>query len=574
MRRYLLASACLLLGAPAATAQVPTGPSSAAPWFGSLKSQSMANFDTVNIDPNADAITDGIPTKLLPAASLPCHQVGQVFVLSQDCRAVQFTKQAQSYAFSLNAANNDDGTGKPTGTAPGASGTDKVVVYIGADQNSFNSDMWGVNEVIQARAGGRGVAGAEWDLNRMLTCTSAADEAWASHTNSTINDPAYCPQFLGQWITGLNVAGTTGGPAVFVTSVNGPLWNDGVQLFGNSVRDTGFMDASNSVTVLKAHGTHSYGEDWQNAHLTKAAVAFMSGNFWGPSETDATNPNGQGIFWFPGPASNGSAGGTDSIVDNGSGLTLTSSLVSAVRGPSVELDAGTIFVNPAPGTAGNAQTPYFQQTPSNGHLHIGQVGTTGGSVDVDGTLTASNVTAKLAIYLPPIIVGSTTYQPTLSTDGPTGNLRISNTPAVMVPSLLATSGVVYGSSPTHRPAQLALGAYGSGNIALTPAPGIAESGTNDLGTFLSGGVKLTGEIMCQNGTDTASWHIAATYLVKSSVLTLTGLTTTVDVPPTSGATSWLLATTADTANSSPEIVAGVGSATASCSASVSLLTVN
>ncbi len=519
----------------------------------------LRTFDTVNIDPNAGQFGQ------LPVASLPCHQVSQVYVVAQTCLGSQASSSAETYGYSFNMANTDSGTGAPSSGAPGGSGTDKVVVYIGGDQQSSHSNLWGLNEVVWARDGMGGVTGAELDLNRAASCDSKTDLSWIGDTN--------CPQFIGQWITGLN-GGGTGGPAIFITAVGGSkksLWNDGVAIAGGlAVRDTGFLDASNSNTVMKANGTHSYGVDVYNANITGAAVRLMSGNFYG-------SVNGQGIFWYPGPASNGSAGGADSITDFGAGLTLSTdnSHIVTLSGGNVLVSAGALFISQNNGSS-SLPTPFLQQD-ATGNLRVGQAGISSGGLNVDGTVTTTNLNVKSAIVFP-AVAGN---QPLLTTDS-TGSLHISGNGTggslhidePLNPSSVASSGPVtagtlssagtltYGtgnSSGNHKVVEGTLSVYNlNGNVALTPN-GLAESASNNIAVITTGGAKLTADVMCQNQTDSASWIVKATYLTVNGTLTQQGQAITADVAATTGAKSWLIASTVDTANSAPEVVVGLGS---------------
>ncbi len=539
------------------------GSSSAAPFSidssGNALLASLRSFDTINIDPNAGQFAQ------LPVATLPCHQVSQVYVLAQTCLGSQAATAAETYGYSFNMANTDSGGGAPAGTAAGGLGTDKVVMYIGGDQRSPHSNLWGVNEVLWARDGMGGVAGNELDMNRAASCNSKTDLAWIGDTS--------CPQFLGQWITGLN-GGGTGGPAIFITAAGGntntSLWNDGVAIGGGlAVRDTGFLDASNSVTMLKANATHTYGVDVYNSNITTAAVRLMSGNFWGPA-------NGQGIFWTPGPFSNGSAGGADSITDYGAGLTLstdTTHLVTLVGGNAL-VKAGALYISQNPAPSGLA-TPFLQQD-ATGNLRVGQAGSTSGGLDVDGTVTTSNLNVKSAIVFPavagnqPVLttdskgalhIGGNGSGGSLSVDEPLNPSSVAATGPVTAGSLSAGASVSYGtanSAGNHAVIEGTLSAYyPSGNVALTPN-GLAETASNNIAIITRGGAKLTADVMCQNGTDSASWIVTGTYLVVNSALTLQGHTIVADVAATPGGGSWLIAPTVDTANSAPEIVVGFG----------------
>ena len=316
------------------------------------------NFDTVGINPDQGGYTS------LPSVANPCHQIGQVYVLAYGCLATQASSPAETYAYSFNLANTDPGGTGPAAGQPGATGTDKVAVYVGADEQSSNSNLWGVNEVVQARAAGGGVTGAEWDLNRYNPCNTATDLSWVGHTAS-------CPQFIGQWITGLS-GGGTGGPAMMITGVGStPLWNDGIAILGATVRDTGYLDTSDSTAAFKAVNTHIYGLDLSTSSVTKG-VHFSSGYA------------GQGIYWDPG------AGATDSILDSGQGLTLNtdSSHTMNFSGANMAFTTGAIVLQDLQNPVAN--NPYMRMN-SDGSWHMGQFNIATGGLSVDGTIRAGNI---------------------------------------------------------------------------------------------------------------------------------------------------------------------------------------
>lgn len=578
MRRVLLLGSCLTtIFATRAYSQAVTASSVNAsvssPTFsidtnGNSLLNSLRSFDTVNVDPNNGQYN------LLPVASLPCHQVAQVYVLAQTCLGSQASTAAETYGYSFNMANTDSGSGAPASGAAGYRNTDKVVVYTGGDQRTSYSALWGQNTVVASEKLSSGltgqVAGYELDMNRYNTCSSNVDGLGGSTVVNGVT-MITCNPFIGFWVTGLN-GGGTGGPAVFITSTGGnssQLFSDGVQIGGSlTVRDTGFLDASGSSTAFKANAIHSVGLDLSGSQINKQAIVLGSGNA-------SALGSGQGIFFNP-SALGSLPGGTDSVTDTGGGLKITTDTAHllSLSGGNISLTSGAIYVqNPS---ISGLPTPYIQQN-SDGNLRVAQSGSTSGGLDVDGTVNAANLTLRGSIFFPsvngnqPVLttdssgslhISGTNSKTALDVDEPTNFSSLAATGTVSAGNFSSGGSVTYGTSNAagnHQVMDIAISSYtNSGTVALTPQAG-AESATNNLGVVTSGGVKVTADVMCQNGTDLSSWVIKAAYLVINGTLTKLGQSATADIPATSGAASWAIAATVDTANSAPEIVVGFGS---------------
>lgn len=406
--------------------------------------QGVQSYDGTQ-DPNT-----GIPGKILPSLSMPCHAIGQSYVISSGCFGAVATDSREGYAWNFGFTNSDDGT-IPSGTTTNTSAPDKVSMYISADQRSIYSPLWGMNLVlaihpdswngigvlsIAVTSGGSGYTSAPQViisapngassapiqatatatvLNGVVTSVTitqkgkgydeanpptvtfvgggATTQASGTPTVGPIarfkgvsgfemdmgnghecdvsafgNGDGSCPANRGLWLTGGSTTNRTTGPAAYITSIgNVPLWDMGIYLDGNSVRDSAFVDYTNSKQSIRIGGSHADGLNLSTGKFSEAAIKLASGTAFGD------NAKYQGILFSP---PNGT-GATDWIIDQGPGLDISSS-------QRLNFTAPYTYINGTTTAYVQGQKSYFL---GKDPIHVGGVG-----IDVDAT---GNITQKL-----------------------------------------------------------------------------------------------------------------------------------------------------------------------------------
>ncbi|KXV41887.1 hypothetical protein AD941_02400 [Gluconobacter albidus] len=221
-----------------------------------VQSTGVANFDYSGINPASS--TERLR---VPVPSMMCPGTMGTTSPSAQCIAVQATTDSPAVVGQMIGVVNED---KSTDTQKY-----QVIQALGGLQDSPNSALWGQNIVLTQGPGTAGIAGMEIDMNRAATCDTAVD-SWS--------DPK-CPGNTGVWVTGLQLSNHVGSPA-FVVAANpfatSPLFNVGYMVQGNSVRDTGFLDASStSVASLRMYYGHTYGVDCSNAVFFNSCIAML-----------------------------------------------------------------------------------------------------------------------------------------------------------------------------------------------------------------------------------------------------------------------------------------------------------
>lgn len=288
----------------------------------------IQNYDGSK-NPSAGQIGAGDAASILPQPALPCYAIQQSYIMASGCMGSVFTNALESYAYSFGSVNLDDGT-LPSSYTTNTSASDKVTMYVSGDQRSTKSNLWGLNILMAAHPDSwnsdgslfSSMYGLEMDIGNGHSCVIDTDSTGTSD----------CPGNMGLWITGESLTGQPTGPAVYITSGNNtPMFDDGIIMAGNSIRDTGIYENTNSGTAFKVGGTHSYGLNLSGAKYTTAAISLASGSFWGD---DAQY---QGIKFSP---PNG-VGATDWIIDTGNGLYSTSTQAITAQSPYT-YEVGTV----------------------------------------------------------------------------------------------------------------------------------------------------------------------------------------------------------------------------------------
>lgn len=329
-----------------------------------VRSVGIANFDYLKIDPSS-----ATGRLLVPVPSVKCPGAMGTTSPAANCLAVRATTGNAVVAQMLSLINEDQTTD---------ASELQVAQAIGVLQDSPNSAAWGQNIVMTQGPGTAGVAGTEIDINRAATCDTATD-SWS--------DPK-CPGATGSWITGVPLSGHTGSPGYVLTSASGttPLFDVGYGIFGNAVRDTGFLDSSSSHTGFRLYNGHTYGFDCSTANLFDACFAMVDANSFTQGR--------QGIYWFP----KSTVAGGDNQTPDGY-LTMTS---GALR---LESDTtGTFSINASADvdTSFDVGSTYHTHTANinlhsvnSGNAYDAQIQSTGGAAGANGggtlSLTASRI---------------------------------------------------------------------------------------------------------------------------------------------------------------------------------------
>ena len=380
----------------------------------SLRIAGLSNFASAAVNPDVpfSSRATSAPQTSLPVATLGCHQVGQVYVASQTCIGAKVLDQTETYLFSINLADLDDGVAPPT-SDPGGNNNgsaDKVGAYIGVDNWSPHSNVWDQNSTLTLRAGSKGGIGYEFDIGSL-------DATTTSYGVTAIGQKG---KPIGILMTG--VPGQSGnsnsmnGPAFVCTSDGGGrLWTDCIAGTGNAIRDNFIEDFTQATSSYGIENNHSFGIDETGAKLSGAGLRLGSG-------TSSQIGVGHIIEWIPGRGTAGA--GTDTIGDSGGGLTLTSDASHSLsfRGANVYVSTGAMFFQNY--AKSSTSSPYLQVDPADGNLHLGTA--TPGHVaglEVDGGVNSGGSVLAQSFDVDPggaFNVPATNICATPSGSGPTG----------------------------------------------------------------------------------------------------------------------------------------------------------
>lgn len=242
---------------------------------GAVNVKAFSNFNYTKIDP---ASRTGRLN--LPVPPVNCALANGTKNYTVTCYAAKFVAAPQPYIGSAISVANEDTTNNQN-----------VASSIFALQDSATSNLWGQNIVVTQGPSTAGAFGSEIDMNRAINCNVALD---------AVNDPN-CKGTIGQWVTGMNLHNTTGGPGYLVTQLSAdgtnPLWDDGYAIAGATVRDTGFFDGSASRAVVKGTGGHNTLGDCSNGIFffgcilmhDKVMPSGIDGVTWTDTTTNTTN---------------------------------------------------------------------------------------------------------------------------------------------------------------------------------------------------------------------------------------------------------------------------------------------
>lgn len=175
-------------------------------------------------------------------------------------------------------------------------------------------------------------------------------------------------------------------------------------------------------------------------------------------------------------------------------------------------------------------------------------------------------------------IGGTGSGSALNIDEPGNFSSINSAGDVSGANISSGNSVTIGTkngNGNHKIVEQSLSATTSGSpVPLTPT-GAAESSNNNIAVIASGSAKLTADVVCQNGTDMASWIVKGGYAVAGGNLKLLTSSITRDMPATTGATGWQITPTVDVQNAAAEVLFGYvptkGAAAVSCGAKVEVI---
>ena len=129
-----------------------------------------------------------------------------------------------------------------TGSAAGVTNRDKVALYAGVDAFSGTGDVWALNTVttLEAGSGTVNAHGYELDFNNL-------SYDWNGN---------FATSTYGLSITGAGTKRSTG--AMLISGPTAQIWNYGILIAGNSVKEASFYDLGIATTSIYVGGTHTY----------------------------------------------------------------------------------------------------------------------------------------------------------------------------------------------------------------------------------------------------------------------------------------------------------------------------